>query len=177
MSHEYIITMTAANRVGILAAVTKAMVELDADLREASQTVVRGYFTMIFSAEFPDHLEAGVIQDHLQDACRPFGIAVTLQKVTDTTVSETQSVAVKLYTLRVGGDNRRGVMRELSSVISMRRIDITGMRAVRTRNGEGFEMVMKIAVPMEFDVGGFLNELNGAGQSFNITANISDVSY
>ena len=53
MPKEYIITMTAANRVGILAAVTNAMAELDADLKEARQTVVRRFFTMIFSAEFP----------------------------------------------------------------------------------------------------------------------------
>ena len=54
MAREYIITMTAENRVGIMSAVTKAMTELGGDLREASQTVVRGFFTMIFSAEFPD---------------------------------------------------------------------------------------------------------------------------
>ena len=35
MSKEYIITMTAGNRTGILSAVTKAMAELGADLREA----------------------------------------------------------------------------------------------------------------------------------------------
>ena len=60
--------MTAGNRTGILSAVTKAMAELGADLREASQTVVRGYFTMIFSAEFPDTMDEKVIRDHLQDA-------------------------------------------------------------------------------------------------------------
>ena len=43
---EWIIIMAAANRAGILAAVTKAMAELGGDLREASQTVVRGFFTM-----------------------------------------------------------------------------------------------------------------------------------
>ena len=68
MDREYIITMTAVNRVGILAAVTKAMAELGGDLREASQTVVRGFFTMIFSSEFPADLAPDVIIDHLQDS-------------------------------------------------------------------------------------------------------------
>lgn len=79
MAREYIITMTAANRVGILSAVTKALSELGADLREASQTVVRGFFTMIFSAEFPDEMDPVVITDHLQDVCRSFGIDVNLK--------------------------------------------------------------------------------------------------
>ncbi len=66
MARELIITMAAANRAGILAAVTKAMSELGGDLREASQTVVRGYFTMIFSAEFPDQIDQTLIRDHLR---------------------------------------------------------------------------------------------------------------
>ena len=70
MAKELIITMAAANRAGILAAVTKAMSELGGDLREASQTVVRGFFTMIFSAEFPDTMDQSVVRDHLQDACQ-----------------------------------------------------------------------------------------------------------
>ena len=75
MAREFIITMTAANRVGILSAVTKAMADLGGDLREASQTVVRGFFTMIFSAEFPDQTSPHVITDHLQDVGRPFAPA------------------------------------------------------------------------------------------------------
>jgi len=176
MNKKYIITMTAANRVGILSAVTKAMGELGADLKEASQTVVHGYFTMIFCAEFPDTLETGVIVSHLQDVCRPFGIDVNLRDPVTERPGGNGSPGDRFHTLRVGGDNQPGVLRELSSAISMRRIDIAGMHAVETRRGEGFEMVMKIAVPADFDLKRFLKDLNQIGRSFNITADLSDYS-
>ncbi|MEZ6131349.1 MAG: ACT domain-containing protein [Planctomycetaceae bacterium] len=176
MNKEYIITMTAANRVGILSAVTKAMSELGADLKEASQTVVHGYFTMIFCADFPDTLETSVIVAHLQDVCRPFGIDVNLRDPVTEKPGSTASNGERFHTLRVGGDNRPGVLRELSSVISMRRIDIAGMHAVQTRKGEGFEMVMKISVPARFDLDGLMQDLNQVGRSFNITAELSDYS-
>ena len=174
MAREYIITMTAENRVGIMSAVTKAMTELGGDLREASQTVVRGFFTMIFSAEFPDSIDPGVIRDHLQHAGRPFEIALNLK---DAVVDKDDSLSeLRLYSLRLGGDNQPGILRQLSSTIAMQRIDIAGMHAVRTRNGDGFEMVMKIAVPRTYDVQELVNQLNQAGQSFNITADIADYS-
>ena len=176
MVKEYIITMTAANRVGILAAVTKAMAELDGDLREASQTVVRGFFTMIFSAEFPDSLQASVITDHLQDTCRPFGVEISLKEADAAKSSAREQTPSRMFALRLGGENQKGVLRELSSAISMRRIDIAGMHAIRTKNGDGFEMVMKIVVPDEFDMESFLAELNRIGRSFNITADVSDYS-
>ncbi len=176
MTKEYIITMTAANRVGVLSAVTKAMSELGTELREASQTVVRGYFTMIFSAEFPETLDRQVIVDHLQDACRPFGIDVNLKAPFEEKQGAQSSDSVKLYSLRLGGDNRPGVLREVSSALSMQRVDIAGMHAVKARKGKGFEMVMKIAVPADLDLERFLSDLNQTGKPFNMTADLADYS-
>ncbi len=174
MSKEYIITMTAANRVGILSAVTKAMSDLGADLRQASQTVVRGYFTMIFSAEFPDSIEKQVIIDHLQDTCRPFGIDINLKDPSADKTEVPLMDQATLRLLRLGGQNKPGVLRQLSAIISMKRIDIVGMHAIRTKDGAGFEMIIKIAIPDGVSTDDLLKELNSMGQSFEITADISD---
>ncbi len=164
--------MTARNRVGILSSVTRAMSELGGDLREASQTVVRGYFTMIFSAEFPDNLDEEIVRDHLLDACRPFEIELTFNIPTRETHAE-PAAPVRLHVLRLGGDNQPGILRQLSALISMQGIDITGMNAVRARQGGGFEMIMKVAVPETLNTDEFLRELNSTGRSFNITADLS----
>ncbi len=175
MSKEYIITMTAGNRTGILSAVTKAMAELGADLREASQTVVRGYFTMIFSAEFPDKIEETVIRDHLQDACRPFDIEISLRDPSiHLPVYNAATAETKPYRLRMGGKNEPGALRKLSQVMSLHSVDITGMHAVRTGEGTGFEMVLRLAVPSKCKVDALLHDLNEAGQAFQMTAEISE---
>jgi glycine cleavage system transcriptional repressor len=175
MSKEYIITMTAGNRTGILSAVTKAMAELGADLREASQTVVRGYFTMIFSAEFPDKIEETVIRDHLQDACRPFDIEISLRDPSiHLPADNAATLETKPYRLRLGGKNEPGALRKLSQVMSLHSVDITGMHAVRTGEGTGFEMVLRLAVPSTCQVDALLQDLNEAGRAFQMTAEISE---
>lgn len=175
MARELIITMAAANRAGILAAVTRAMAELGGDLREASQTVVRGFFTMIFSAEFPESMDPTVIRDHLQDACRPFGIDLGIRDPAALPpVHNTEAVQTKQYRLRLGGRNQPGALRRLSQVLSMKGIDITGMHAVRTEEGAAFEMVLKLAVPEECAIETLLQDLNQAGSAFQVTADLRE---
>ena len=121
MPKELIITMAAANRAGILAAVTRAMTELGGDLREASQTVVRGFFTMIFATEFPDSMDQCVIRDHLLDACRPFGIELSVRDPsTHFPVYTAATANTRQFRLRLGGRNQPGVLRKLSQVMSLR---------------------------------------------------------
>jgi len=169
MANEFVLTMTAANRSGILSAVTRAMAELGGDLRELSQTVVRGYFTMIFSAEFPDDLTEEIVRAHVEDTCRPYGIEVGVKNpVQDGLPAKTDALPA-VHTLRIGGSNHPGVLQELSTVISMHQADIVGMRAVRVEDSDGFEMVMKVAVPREFEIGSLVAELSNATQNHDIS--------
>jgi glycine cleavage system transcriptional repressor len=175
MPRELIITMAGPNRAGILAAVTRAMAELGGDLREASQTVVRGCFTMIFSAEFPDSMDVSVVRDHLQDSCRSFGMDLGIRDPNAVpAIGSSGTVSYRQYRLRLGGRNQSGVLRRLSQVLSMRGIDVAGMHAVRTEEGEAFEMILKLAVPSETPIESLLHELNEAGREFEVTADLRE---
>ncbi len=56
MSH-YIVTVTAADRVGIVHSVTATIQEWNGNVLELSQTVMRGYFTIIVAVEFADRID------------------------------------------------------------------------------------------------------------------------
>jgi len=173
MANEFVLTMTAANRAGILSAVTRAMAELGGDLRELSQTVVRGYFTMIFSAEFPEELTEEVIRAPVADTCRPYGIEVGIKNPLQDGLSEKTTVLAAVHTLRIGGDNYPGVLGELSTVISMHQADIVGMRAVRTQDGGGFEMMMKVAVPQNCEITALVSALADATTNDSVSIEIT----
>ena len=176
MAKELILTMTAANRVGILSAVTRALTDLGCDLRELSQTVVRGYFTMIFLAEFPDELGEDIIQAHINDTCRTFEIDVAIRDPKRDTQSESAEGTSSLHMLRMGGENQPGVLRQLSTVLCVHQADIIGMRAVRLPGGHGFEMVMKISFSGESDIRTLVDDLNRAGELFSMTVDVTNLS-
>ncbi len=48
----YIVTVTSADRVGIVHAVTGALRDQGGNILELSQTVMRGFFTIILAVEF-----------------------------------------------------------------------------------------------------------------------------
>ena len=50
----YIVTVTAADRVGIVHSVTGTIRDRGGNVRELSQTVLRGFFTIILVVEFPE---------------------------------------------------------------------------------------------------------------------------
>ena len=50
---EYIVTVMAHDRPGIVAGIGRAIYEMGGNVEELRQTVVRGYFTIIVCATFP----------------------------------------------------------------------------------------------------------------------------
>ena len=162
MPKEFVITMTAANRVGILAAVSNAMLELGGDLLETRQTVVRGFFTMIFAARFPDERDAQLIRDHLQGVCAPFGIDLGVKDPTEETLpAETPQTEIEIT---ISGTNQRGLLHRIAKQFSLFGADIVSMRAVCSADGESFTMPMTLALPVGTEPGPFLNDVQEMGR-------------
>ena len=54
---DYIVSVMARDRAGIVAGVSSALYDLGANITHLNQTVVRGYFTIILSASLPEGVE------------------------------------------------------------------------------------------------------------------------
>jgi glycine cleavage system transcriptional repressor len=173
VAKRYIITLMAANRVGILAAISTAMAELGGDLHEVSQTVMQKYFTIILAAEFPDHRNPQVVVDHLRDVCRPYGVEVNLKDPSQEQLQEEPPGGVERYFLTLTGHDTPGVIRKISSRLAEERIDITDLYAVRGRSDDDqitFVMVMELAVPLGTDALALQKELEAMGDSIGLAA-------
>lgn len=151
MTKEYIITMTAANRVGILAAVTNAMSELGGDLLETRQTIVRGFFTMIFAAEFPPHREPGVILDHLKAVCRPYGIEVQLKDPSEEILPDPLPNPARMV-IRLEGSNGAGLLHQIGKTVSVAGGDIVNLRAICSDDRKTFAMSMHVDICEQTDI-------------------------
>lgn len=62
---EYIISVMSRDRPGIVAAVSGAAAKLGGNITHLSETVLRGYFTMIMSVQAPDELGMQALHDAL----------------------------------------------------------------------------------------------------------------
>ena len=172
MSKEYIITMTATNRVGVMSAITTAMAELDADLRAMEQSVVRQFFTMILAAEFPDHRDPQVILDHLRDAGRPYGIEVQLNDPQQSSLPGEPDENATLLGLSLAGKNARGVLRQVAARIALYDSDIRNLRANRSNDEQSFEMMLVVAVSPQIDPQRVIESLVEVGDQLGFAVSV-----
>ncbi len=172
MAKRYIITLMAANRVGILAAVTTSLAELGGDIQEVSQTVMQRFFTIIMSAEFPDSRQPSVIIDHIRGVCRPFGVEVSLKDPDEESLLEPPAEGVEKYYLTAEGQDKPGMVRQISARLAQEGIDITDVYARRADDGQTFVMVMELAVPKGVDALALQRELEQLGSAVGLSASL-----
>lgn len=165
MSRKYVISIMAANRIGLLATVTRAMADLGGNLFEASQTVVHNFFALVFAAEFPDDRDPQLIHDHIVDVGRSYGLVVSVKDPAQEEFGSAGCTDCEYHRLVVSGPDRPGVMREVSARLAQHSIDINGLYAVR--DNERYRIEMQLAIPDGTDQASLIEELESLGHEIH----------
>ena len=114
--NTYVISVMATNEVGIVAAVSTAVDALGGNIVELSQTVMRGFFTILLAAEFPSDRGSEEVAEHIADVGRRFNLHVSLQKAEETIPHGEQPRESERFRLTVTGDDRPGIIRQIASL-------------------------------------------------------------
>lgn len=159
---QYVMTVMAANRVGILAALATALDELGGGFVDVSLAIMRRHFTIISAVEFPESRLPEVIVDHIRAVCRPFGGDVILKEATDDYLLNDAAVDVPVtkYFLWVSGEDRPGVLRRVSLRLAQEGIDITDLYGERDDAASRFASCLELAVPVGANVNNVYRDLN-----------------
>src|SRR5436305_6365197 len=78
----YIVTVTAADRVGIVYSVAGTLRDQGGNILELSQTVMRGYFTIILAVAFAEPRPAAQLAEVIAERGRRFGLNVAVIEAT-----------------------------------------------------------------------------------------------
>lgn len=171
MARQYIMTVLAANRVGILAALTNALDELGGNMLDVSQAVIQDFFTMIMAAEFPEERDPEVIVDHIRAVCRPYGAEVNLKDPSSEPAFELQEEPVprQRYVLSAAGQDRPGVMRFIAHRLAQDDIVLMDLQGMRRESDRSFLTSMELAVPPGVDALKLWNDLDAEFRRDGIT--------
>lgn len=150
MARRYIISLTGANRVGVLAAVTTALDELRGNLWEASISVMQPFCSILLTADFPDDRSESVISDHIRDLCRPYAVEVRVSE--PAAESGILMPPSNKYVLTVSGSDKPGMLRNLSTKLAELGVDIRNLYAERCEHKKAFSLEFEIAIPMSLNL-------------------------
>jgi ACT domain-containing protein len=73
-----VITVNGIDHPGIIAAITRALADLDVNIEDLSQTIVQGLFTMILIADITEH-DLKQLQDRMAKVGKQQGVQITVQ--------------------------------------------------------------------------------------------------
>ena len=140
----YIVTVTAADRVGIVHSVTGTIREAGGNILELSQTVLRDHFTIILAVEFPDARNTRTLSAAIIANGATFDLNV---EVIDAAGTRPEPVTVEgeRFILTVLGPDRPGIIHAISGGLAERGVNIVDLHA-RMDNGR-FAMIMEAFLP------------------------------
>ena len=170
MARRYIISLTGANRVGVLAAVTTALDELRGNLWEASISVMQPFCSILLAADFPEDRTQEIVSDHIRDLCRPYGVEVRLSEpAADSGILTPPS---NKYVLTVRGSDKPGMLRMLSGKLAELRVDIRNLYAERCERDKSFSLELELAIPMSHDFARVSEQLFARCQEVGLNATL-----
>ncbi len=159
MATDYVITVTALDRVGIIAAVSDAVLELNGNIDALSQTVMSGYFTIILTARFATHVGADELEKTVESRGKAGELGVQVRRRDVRAGSEKIVPDSEKFILTITGEDRKGVIERVTSYLAGRNVNIEDLYA-RADEG-GFLMVAQLQMPsacnvesMQLDLGG-----------------------
>ena len=174
MAKSFVVNVMARDRVGIVAGVTRAIDQCGGNVDAVSQTVLRGYFTLILTAQFPGGARVDDLRAAVEKAGTPGELAVSVK------VQEREAVKPVVadgdeFVLSILGKDRPGVVTRISAYLCSRNINIVDLYAYT--EGDEFMMLSQVTIPRHVDVRQIQIDLEGLpmGKDMEIRLQHQDV--
>jgi glycine cleavage system transcriptional repressor len=160
MGRTYIITVTAADQVGIVHAVTGTIRDRGGNVVELSQTVMRGYFTIILAVAFPGAVDRGELAAAVAEEGRRFGLVVN---VIEADLDRRPPVPDgERFILTVLGHDHPGIIHGIAGCLADHGVNIVDLHA--RADGGRFSLIMEAFLPPDLPPGTVQDELQGFGR-------------
>jgi glycine cleavage system transcriptional repressor len=142
------VTAVGRDRPGIVAGVTKALLDLGCNLGETSMTRLRSEFAMILLVRLSEVSESEVAQAALATVAEEMDLTITVRELSGEEVQAAEQGGVG-YILRVYGADRPGIVSAVTDLLAREGFNITDLET-RLLTGEGapvYVMVLEVDAP------------------------------
>ncbi len=165
---DFIVTVMARDRVGIVRDVSSALAGLGGNITNLSQTVVREYFTLIISVEMPDEHTEPEIREAVAGSGAPGEIEVGVKPFHE--AAEVSKVGTEPFTLTMQGRDRPGIIARTTSYLAERGINIDDFYSY-VHDGI-LLMLAEVSIPTGIDVEAVQAGLEGVGGEFGLIVHL-----
>jgi glycine cleavage system transcriptional repressor len=140
------VSAIGADRPGIVAAVTKVLVERGCNLEDASMSILRGHFAMMLVVAAPASSDPAQLEREISSATAAFGLVVVVRAIDDANLhpAEGEEWTVSLY-----GADRPGIVHRVSTALADAGANITDLttRVIGAEERPVYAMFLDVTAP------------------------------
>ena len=145
MAH-FAVTAVGSDRPGIVAAVTKVLVDHDCNLEDTSMSILRGHFAMMLVVAGPDSLDGGALESALVNETGGFDLVVAVRQIDDAVPASPEGDA---WTVAVYGADRPGIVHAITSLLAELGVNVVDLttRVIGEPGRPVYAMVLEVTLP------------------------------
>ena len=171
---ELVLTIIGRDRAGVVASLADVVRFHDGNWKRSELAEIAGTFAGVVVVEVGDDRVDELLTNLL--VLREQGLHVTAQQVEEPTAAP-DAYEVRL---RLTGDDRPGVVHEISTAISELGISISRLGTVTDvpgmDGGMQFEITVRLTVPVEADLDAVLDSIGGLATSLDIALHVEELT-
>ena len=159
---DYIITVMAQDRIGIVRDVSSAISTVGGNITHLSQTVLRGYFTLIISSEMPDERS----QLEIRQAIERNGGIGEIEVIVRPYVLQPAALGGKSehFTLSMQGRDQKGIIARATSYLADSGVNVDDFYSYV--HEDTLLMLAQVSVPSNVDIEELSDGLQQVGNDF-----------
>lgn len=161
---DYILTVMAQDRVGIVRDVSSAIAGQDGNITHLSQTVMRGYFTLIISAEMPDERTQLEIRQAVERSGAVGEFEVSIRPYVESVPCE--MCFPDRFTLSMQGTDQKGIIARTTTYLAECAINVEDFYSY-VHDGV-LLMLAQVSVPTGVDLEVVQTGLEQVGREFGL---------
>jgi glycine cleavage system transcriptional repressor len=169
---HFAVSAIGRDRPGIVAAVSKVLLDHQGNIEDSQMTILRGHFTMTLVVSTPPETDPETLRDGLEAIRDDLDLeAISVSEVTEIDPADDPHPS---HIVSVYGADHPGIVNAVSAALSERSISITDLttRLAGEQTGQPlYAMMLEIALPGNVDPAELEQALGnvGSGQSVEVT--------
>ena len=166
MTIELSVTAVGEDRPGVVAALTGALADLDANLEDTSMTILGGRFAMVLIVAVPDEVDPAEVES----ALAPTGAQLHLDITVHRSAAPVGGHDGSRHSVAVYGADRPGIVHAVTRVLAGAGVNITDLatRVVGGAEHPVYAMLLDVTVPTSVDAAAVESALRAAAADLGV---------
>ena len=168
--NAYVIDVLSDDHPGIVAAVGNAVSGMGGNIDSCSQTVVRGYFTLIMIASFPEPVQPPQLSEAIRNAHPGGSDLQVMARPFKPTRFAAEAPPAERFVITASGPDKPGVLLQFSQYLAGKDINIVDLYGDRTESN--FVLISQVEVPRQWDIRQLQADLEEMGRETGFTVRL-----